>query len=273
MPAQEIVGAWVRDCHYREGFRTPYVSYPPTDARPGMIDMIHLTKGGALFRFADRTVTLRGGDIFFFETGTLLERTALPGKPLSFWYVIFTPVGTDGRLSFGKSGLPEVCKPRDSKAVARKLQELASLATEKGPGWRQACAAAMLWVLGNVVPLRASESMRETGPDDRLIEKRISGLLDYINENYKKRLGVRELAARANIHPVHFNRLFRKATGLTPHRYILEKKVAKAKDFLLHYNESLTTTALELGFCDYTHFARVFRKITGTSPRRFLAKA
>jgi AraC-like DNA-binding protein len=37
----------------------------------------------------------------------------------------------------------------------------------------------------------------------------------------------------------------------------------------LHFNESLTTTAIELGFHDYSHFARAFNKVTGISPKKF----
>jgi AraC family transcriptional regulator len=112
-----------------------------------------------------------------------------------------------------------------------------------------------------------------SGPDDRPGDERINDTLDFIHTNYKKRLTLRSLAARISMHPVYFSRKFKRVTGMSPHQYVLAEKIRKAKDFLILGGESLTTTAQELGFHDYSHFYRAFRRVEGISPQKFLKRS
>ncbi len=78
-----------------------------------------------------------------------------------------------------------------------------------------------------------------------------------------------ELAAQACLSPFHFSRLFREATGLSPHRYVIDRRVQAARQELARSNLSLAEIALEFGFGSQANFTRVFRKATSLTPGQY----
>ena len=100
-------------------------------------------------------------------------------------------------------------------------------------------------------------------------DDRIAPVLEYIRRHYKKDLTIAVLAEKAGLHPMAFLRRFKRATGLTPRRYVLIRKIEQAKDHLLIDNIPFFQTAEELGFCDYSNFHRTFKKFTGMTPQAY----
>jgi AraC family transcriptional regulator len=75
-----------------------------------------------------------------------------------------------------------------------------------------------------------------------------------------------ELAAHVGLSPTHFCTAFRQSTGHPPHRYLLNRRVARAKRLMADPGLSLTEIALSSGFGSSSQFATAFRRITGTTP-------
>ena len=94
----------------------------------------------------------------------------------------------------------------------------------------------------------------------------------YIENNYKDKLNVDEIAHRVNLNGRSFLRRFKKATANTPLEYIQRVKVEAAKKKL----ESTTKTILEImygiGYNDEKAFRTTFRKYSGLSPKEYQRK-
>jgi len=266
----DLVGAKLLGCHKKTDANAIYWRRQANIRDISEITMVYIAKGGIKFVFENRQIIASKGDLVFIDSGKLIERIPVPGTPISYFFTQFIPVGVNGQLSYKETGLPEVTTVSNQKIVIKWLDELFAYYLTREPGWCQASSIRLLQIIQTLAPEQDREAVPTDGPDDRNTEKRIGDVLKYISDNYKKRLTIKELAEVAKMHPVHLNRLFHKVTGIAPHQYVLDKKILKAKDFLLHFNESLTTTAIELGFHDYSHFARAFRKITGTTPRDYV---
>lgn len=99
--------------------------------------------------------------------------------------------------------------------------------------------------------------------------QKLARALDLIECRFADAIGLDELAAEACLSPFHFSRLFQKATGLSPHRYVAERRVREAKSKLAEARLSLIEIALELGFGSQSNFNRIFRKHTGLTPGQF----
>lgn len=93
-------------------------------------------------------------------------------------------------------------------------------------------------------------------------------LKKYIRGHLGTELRLSELAVVAEVSARQFFRLFGSTFGRTPHRYIVDARINKAKT-LLAEGKCLVEVAGELGFSSQSHFSDVFRKETGMSPGRF----
>jgi AraC family transcriptional regulator len=100
---------------------------------------------------------------------------------------------------------------------------------------------------------------------------RLKWVLDYIAENLEADLSLSQLSKIAGMSPHYFSELFKQSTGLSPHRYVLQHKIERAKEHLCNPRLSLIEAGFEVGFQNPSHFARVFRKMVGVSPSHFRA--
>ena len=69
----------------------------------------------------------------------------------------------------------------------------------------------------------------------------------------------------------HFARLFRQAMGTSPHEFVLQQRLARARALLSRTDEPLLGIAASCGFADQSHMNRVFRKRVGQTPGQFRA--
>jgi AraC-like DNA-binding protein len=76
------------------------------------------------------------------------------------------------------------------------------------------------------------------------------------------------LARASGLSPFHLIRVFRRATGLTPHNWLIDRRVHRACD-LLRGGRSATEVAAACGFSDQSHLTRVFKQRLGVTPGRF----
>jgi len=77
------------------------------------------------------------------------------------------------------------------------------------------------------------------------------------------------LAKESGYSRVHFVRMFRAATGYTPHNYVLKMRLDRVRELLASPTLSLTDIALECGFSSHSHLSRVFRQVLGATPSEY----
>jgi AraC-like DNA-binding protein len=108
------------------------------------------------------------------------------------------------------------------------------------------------------------------GPDVKeprgLSRSALTRVEEYVDANLDSALDVDELATLVRMSPSHFTRSFNRSIGLTPHRYVIQCRVAKARELLTTTDLSLTEIALNIGFSDQSHFCRRFQEFVGVPP-------
>jgi AraC family transcriptional regulator len=107
-----------------------------------------------------------------------------------------------------------------------------------------------------------------TGPCG-LPPHRLTHVQAYVRDHIAEVLHVERLAAEVHMSQYHFARMFKHATGLPPHLYIVMQRVSHAKALLQETELPLLEVAEQSGFRTQGHFTGVFRRYTGVTPRAF----
>jgi transcriptional regulator GlxA family with amidase domain len=77
------------------------------------------------------------------------------------------------------------------------------------------------------------------------------------------------LAGFVGLSPSHFSRAFKQSAGLSPHRFVLERRIERVKHLLAETELPLAQIAVTAGFGDQSHCSRWFRELVGMTPSRF----
>ena len=91
----------------------------------------------------------------------------------------------------------------------------------------------------------------------------------YIRDHFSDEISVEQLAGLVNISPYHFIRVFKRETGLTPHKYLFNTRLNAAKYLLIHSSLSLKEICLRTGFSCESVFCTAFKKHLGMTPMQY----
>jgi AraC family transcriptional regulator len=91
----------------------------------------------------------------------------------------------------------------------------------------------------------------------------------YIDEHLSHELSLEELARVVDISPNYLISLFRESIGITPHRYVIQRRVDFARQLLARPGLSLLEIAHCCGFQDQSQFTTIFRRNVGVTPGQY----
>jgi AraC-like DNA-binding protein len=103
--------------------------------------------------------------------------------------------------------------------------------------------------------------------------RRLGRAREFIDHCYDHRLSLEQISEKACFSPYHFLRLFRQAFNKTPHQYLIERRLEKAKELLRSDELRVTDVCFEVGFQSLGSFSSLFHKAVGHAPVTFREKA
>jgi AraC family transcriptional regulator len=115
--------------------------------------------------------------------------------------------------------------------------------------------------------LVALQTRREPRTRRRALAPRLlRRVIEFVESHLDEDLTLAQLAGVAGLGVSHFKPLFREAAGMPPHRFVLQRRVERARVRLLERDGTRTEIALDCGFSHASHMARVMRRILGAVP-------
>jgi AraC family transcriptional regulator len=185
--------------------------------------------------------------------------------------VIASSALTDFDIDPSRAGVirAEVSDPL-LKELATALHDIISRPPE--PTDRLFVDGASSMLAAHLVSKYSNIALRPAPRSPSLSYEKLRRVLDLIDCRFAEGIGLDELAAEACLSPFHFSRLFQKATGFAPYRYVNERRIREAKSKLAEGRMSLVEIALESGFGSQGNFNRIFRKHTGLTPGQFRSR-
>jgi AraC-like DNA-binding protein len=166
-----------------------------------------------------------------------------------------------------KEGPPRFLEPEvHDEEVAREFAE-AHLKLEDG---KQPLAAdeALASVLVKAVQRHASSSLDL--PQPGIETAAVARARDYLAAHVDQSVDLKTLAKVAGLSGYHLIRVFRKATGLSPHAWLVDRRVHLAAQ-LIRAGEPLSLVAGRCGFSDQSHLTRLFKARLGVTPGQYRA--
>ena len=89
---------------------------------------------------------------------------------------------------------------------------------------------------------------------------------EYIEAHLHDSIELVELAAIAGLSIFHFARQFKQSAGVTPHYYVIQRRIERAQELLASTHLSLSEIAFATGFSDQSHLTRTFARVVGATP-------
>lgn len=104
-----------------------------------------------------------------------------------------------------------------------------------------------------------------------LPQRQLVHVLDYIDAHLDRDIKLAHLAQLLDMSQFHFSRLFKQSIGMSPHQYLIQQRVERAKKLLKQTDQLIVEIALECGFNSHSHLSKQFRQFTGMTPKAYRA--
>jgi AraC family transcriptional regulator len=93
--------------------------------------------------------------------------------------------------------------------------------------------------------------------------------LDLIEDSIETGISLETLSSTVGLSRAHFSKAFKNSTGMAPHSYLTNRRIARACEFLSTTHEPIVQVAIRCGFWSQAHFTEYFRRSTGMTPSNF----
>lgn len=99
----------------------------------------------------------------------------------------------------------------------------------------------------------------------------LKSVSEYIDAHLDQDIALSDVASVLHLSQYHFCRLFKQSTGVTPHHYLTQCRIDRAKQLLRTTKLTVTEVAVAVGFNSHSSFSRLFRQRVGVTPKGFRA--
>ncbi|MHA9739153.1 AraC family transcriptional regulator [Robinsoniella peoriensis] len=249
------------------------------------LEVFMCTNGAGRYYIGDKVYEFEEGDIFVIGNNELHKSEILENGGFDAFIIMFAPDGfLSNRYIKGKDLLDifygrtdHFCHKYSPSQEKRQIYESVSSIIlkeyeEKKENYVTGVSALVTWFL---IELNRAynvdgdlEITYET--NERLKHKKIiSEVLNFVEENYKSDISLKELADKLYVNQAYLSREFKKNTGYSMMKFITNKRIREARELLRNSDISISEVAITVGYNNITHFHTMFKKEIGISPKEF----
>lgn len=232
-----------------------------------------ILSGGMSVRIGESEMELQAGDVAFTNAGQTHQGEARGAEFISI--AVEPAVVSEFASEIGlKSAATEIVfhssSARDEAVMRMARQAASELAAEEVGHAEMLDALArqlVIHLLRSHLTVRkaAQIEISRAGPVDRRLRRAI----EFMHDNYSGELALEEIAAAAYLSEYHFARLFKQIMGVTPHVYLANLRLERARKLLTDTPFPISEIAAMVGYQSQSHFTKIFKSVTGLTPRLY----
>ena len=211
----------------------------------------------------DELYSVQAGDILIHNAGVLRDESLMHFAQVDMLCLAVKNFKLPGRPA--NELLPKKIFPKiPCQSAAGELAQLYKIVQEGDDGANEATRKILLIVC------KAINSIGRAMSDEKFfLAERVR---KHIEEHYDEYLTLDELYKGVPYDEYYIGRLFKKATGFSPKRYVLRRRISIAQSLLINTSLLLTEISSRVGYDDPNYFGRRFKKIIGMSPLLYRKK-
>ncbi|MCM3903366.1 MAG: AraC family transcriptional regulator [Pyrinomonadaceae bacterium] len=139
---------------------------------------------------------------------------------------------------------------------------------------REEASQLFVSAIAHAIAIHIARNYAESIDDERALSPSLPGyklkrVTDWMAQHIAEDLNLDQLAAQAGLSKFHFDRLFKRALGLSPSRYQIDLRMNEARRLLRETRKSVLDVALDVGYTNPSHFAKLFRRENGLTPSEY----
>ncbi len=215
--------------------------------------------GSAQYRMHKKTFTVHKGDVLFFRKGTRYTAKVTSKEQWEHIAIAFRTGEEIG--NFPTEGATKVSHGNRFEELFRQAY---SVWSGCGFGYKLQAKALIHQILFSLMQENVSHLV---GSNTAL--RAMKAASDYMEQNYREKITVEELAVRSGYSASHFARVFTKVYDTSPIQYVNQIRIMHAKNLLRTGQYTIAEIAQECGFSNVYYFSRCFKQITGTTPAKW----
>ena len=177
------------------------------------------------------------------------------------------------QIAHSMGGKGEIHFQNENLQISSDLQNLIRLfieeASNRQAGYEFVLESLCAQITVNLLRRAKTNLPASAGKRNYAEKENINRVIIFLNEQYNSDFSLEDVARLANLSPYHFIRVFKAQTGKTPYEYLLEIKLAKARELLRFSNHTITEVCCRCGFKNPGHFSVVFKRKVGVSPSEY----
>jgi YesN/AraC family two-component response regulator len=125
-------------------------------------------------------------------------------------------------------------------------------------------------LISRVLKSEWENSMKtESGKLKELVEASVS----YINKNFDREISVSDISKYIFLSTSYFTKIFKEYMNVSPHNYLLDIRINRAKELILNTDSKICDIALNVGFSNQQRFNEIFKKRVGITPLKYRKKS
>ena len=235
--------------------------------------VIALLAGALIATIEDETFVVSGGQTVFTNVG---QNHSARGERVEFVSIGISPslvtemvaeIGltrTTANIVFRRTSIDD---PAITKMACEIACEIANDQVGRAAMLEAQVRQLVIHLLRSHLTVRQSDQIElsRAGPVDRRLRRAI----EFMHDNFSRELALEEIASAAYLSEYHFARLFKQITGVTPHVYLANLRLERARKLLADTALPISEIAAMVGYQSQSHFSKMFRSVTGITPRSY----
>ncbi len=225
--------------------------------RVWMYEIEVILEDGGMSYIGNKAHPVKAGNVIIGKPGQM-RHTTLPFKCLYLHLMV-----DDSELDALLRSMPDVYAPQSS-AVTDSLERLISVYTTPESDAGMGTASELCALLSNLI--RDTRLASGIAPDRKHHADTVERAIEFMNDHFCQNITLEQIADHVYLSRIYFHKLFLAATGRTPYKYLLERRLAHAQKLLMTADLSVGAISRECGFSSQSYFNQVFRRELGCTP-------